>query len=154
LLYWGVKHTPYSGGIKVKAMPLIQKFMTAMPQCIEGAAPLSRARDLFAHLGVRHLPVQSEGKLVGVVTERDVKLGTSAFAAGKTILIQDVMTSPAYAVRPDAPLDRVVLEMAESKHGCAVVQQTNEKVVGIFTAIDALRVLSDLLHEHYKGHDD
>ncbi len=41
--------------------------------------------------------------------------------------------------------------MAEHKHGSAIVQQENGKVVGIFTAIDGLRVLADVLKEHYKG---
>jgi acetoin utilization protein AcuB len=48
-------------------------------------------------------------------------------------------------VEPGAPLDEVAREMAEHKHGSVVIVQ-NQKVLGIFTSVDACRALYDLLH--------
>ena len=55
------------------------------------------------------------------------------------------MTQTPYTVAPETPLDEVVLKMAEHKYGCAVIAQ-NEKVVGIFTTVDACRAFAEMLH--------
>lgn len=104
----------------------------------------------MSELHIRHLPVLQGGKLVGVLTERDVNLASSLMGAAD-MKVDDVMMPMTYTVRPDAPLNRVVAEMAERKYGSAIVQQENGKVVGIFTAVDGLRCLADVLREHYRG---
>ena len=48
-------------------------------------------------------------------------------------------------MRPEAPLDEVVREMAEHRYGSAVVL-ANGKVVGMFTTVDACRAFAELLH--------
>ena len=53
------------------------------------------------------------------------------------------MTQDAYCVSPDTSLTSVAGVMAEKKYGCAVVIDHGE-VVGVFTAIDALRALSEV----------
>ena len=64
--------------------------------------------------------------------------------------VDEVMTPEPYTVRPEAPLDEVVLEMAEHKYGCAIIEQGNGKVVGIFTAVDGLRELGERLRHDHK----
>lgn len=96
---------------------------------------------------IRHLPVLHGGKLVGMLTERDVALISSMQGASEKITtVEDAMSSDVYAVTPDAPLDEVASEMAEKKYGSTVVLQ-NSKIVGIFTTTDVCRALSELLHE-------
>jgi acetoin utilization protein AcuB len=98
---------------------------------------------------IRHLPVENGGELIGVLTDRDVKLAIS-FKGKEELTVNDVMTLHPYSVVPQAPLDQVVFEMAEHKYGCAVIRQENGKVVGIFTATDGVRVLGEILQTHYK----
>lgn len=137
----------------MKMMPLIQKFMTPMPHTIDAASALTQANERMTHNGIRHLPVTKQGVLVGVVSDRDVALAASHFASETKRTVEDVMIPKPYVVRPDAPLDRVVGEMADKKYGSALIEQENGKIVGIFTAVDGLRVLHEVLREHYKGHD-
>lgn len=98
---------------------------------------------------VRHLPVLDGGTLVGIISDRDVKFASSFNNSGD-MLVEEIMSTDAYATSPDTELDNVVEHMAESKLGCAVIQQENGKVVGVFTATDSLRVLAHVLREHYK----
>lgn len=133
----------------MKQMPQIHKFMTAFPHSIGRDIPLDTALSLMREYRIRHLPVQDGGRLIGILTDRDIKLAAS-FADEHGVRVEDVMTPDPYTASPDAPLDRVVSEMAEHKYGCAVVRQDNGKVVGIFTAVDALRVLSETLGAFYK----
>lgn len=134
----------------MKTMPQIQKVMTSMPHTIGSDIPLIKAKEMMSSHGFRHLPVQQGGKLVGILTERDISLASS-FKGSAEMKVEDVMMPMVYAVRPEASLDHVVAEMAEHKYGCAVVEQSNGKVVGIFTTVDAMRTLSEMLKEHYKG---
>ncbi len=133
----------------MKQMPQIQKFMTAMPHSIDRDVSLEAALSMMREHHIRHLPVQEGGKLIGLLTDRDLKLATS-FAGAATLKVEEVMAREPYTVGPDAPLDQVVLEMAEHKYGCTIVQQDNGKVVGIFTAVDGLRVLGETLESFYK----
>ncbi len=133
----------------MKQMPQIQKVMTTMPHTIGEDIPMTKALELMREHRIRHLPVLAGGSLVGVLTDRDVKLAAS-FAGAASMVVEDVMTPEPYSVLPDAPLNRVVSEMAEHKYGCAVVQQANGKVVGIFTANDGLRVLAEQLEQFHK----
>jgi acetoin utilization protein AcuB len=133
----------------MKQMPKIEKYMTPMPQTINADLPLKRAIQMMTDHGFRHLPVQVGGKLVGILTDRDVKLA-SIFTQAETLKVEDVMSLEVYAVPPGTALNHVVETMAERKYGCAVVQQENDKVVGIFTAVDGLRTFAELLENNYK----
>lgn len=135
----------------MKQMPQIQKYMTSMPHTIGKDIPLKTALNMMRDNRIRHLPVEAGGKLVGVLTDRDLKLATS-FAGAQELKVEEVMTPDPYTVAPDAPMDHVALEMAEHKYGCAIVQQSNGKVVGIFTATDGLRVLGESLTQFYRSH--
>lgn len=132
----------------MKQIPQIQKFMTEMPHTINPNLPLKTAIAMMRQYGVRHLPVQEGGRLVGVVTDRDVKLAAS-FSGAQDLTVNDVMTPDPYTVAPEVPLDAVVMEMAERKYGCAVIQD-HGKVVGIFTAIDGMRTLAEILQTRFK----
>jgi acetoin utilization protein AcuB len=133
---------------KVKQIPQIQKFMTPMPHTIGKEIPLKAAIAMMREHRIRHLPVQDGGRLIGILTDRDVKLA-SGFIDAHNLKVEEVMTPDPYAARPEAPLNEVVSEMAEHKYGCVIVQQANGKVVGIFTDTDGMRVLGEMLAIHY-----
>jgi len=120
-----------------------------MPHTINPDLPLKTAMSMLREFNVRHLPVQKGGKLVGVLTDRDIKLASS-FSQAQELTVEDVMTPDPYTVDPQAALDTVVFEMAANKYGCAVIQQENGKVIGIFTAIDGLRAFGEVLNTRYK----
>lgn len=129
-----------------KPIPTIQKYMTTSPHSIGVEQPLSRAHEFLREHGIRHLPVLRAGKLVGILTDRDLHLVESLQGVDPAkVLVEDAMSAIVYAVGPDALLDDVVSTMAEHKYGSAVVMQ-NEKVVGIFTTVDVCRALAELLH--------
>lgn len=129
-----------------KPIPSIKKWMSTSPETIERTATLAAAHKLMRANEIRHLPVVEDGKLCGIITERDLHLiETLKDVNPEEVKVEDAMISHPYHVSPDAPIDEVVAEMAEHKYGAAVVMQNN-KVVGIFTTIDAMSALNELLH--------
>jgi len=97
---------------------------------------------------IRHLPVLDRGRVVGVVSQRDLfrsALG-AALAFGiqrpqelmKSVEIRDVMSAPAVTVAPGASVRDAARTMAEKKIGCLPVVE-NGCLVGILTENDVLR---------------
>ena len=129
-----------------KPIPNIQKFMSTCPHTVGSEQPLAKAKLLQQENRIRHLPVLSGGKLVGLISDRDIALlETFKGVDPEAVQVADAMSQEVYTVSPEASLDEVVNEMAEKKYGSAVVVQ-NHKVVGIFTTVDACRALAELLH--------
>lgn len=129
-----------------KPIPAIQRYMTTSPHTIGIEQTLAHAQETLRTHDIRHLPVLHGGKLVGVVSQRDLALIEGLRGVDVTTMtVEDAMSQSVYSCSPDASLDEVVGEMAEKKYGCAVVLQ-NHKVVGIFTTVDVCKALSELLH--------
>ena len=129
-----------------KAIPTVQKYMTTSPHTIGEDQPMTVAHRMMREHHIRHLPVLRGAKIVGLVSDRDLNMvETLQDVDPRKVLVSEAMTQDPYLVSPDAALDEVVLSMAEKKYGSAVVIQ-HEKVVGIFTTVDACRAFADLLH--------
>jgi acetoin utilization protein AcuB len=128
----------------MKSQWTIQNFMTTLPCTVGVQQSLKKAMDIMQEHQVRHLPVLEGKKLVGVLTDRDVAVARS-FQGAAELKVEGVMMPLTYSVTPDTPLEAVASHMAEHKFGSAVVQNRQGEVIGIFTANDALRALSDIL---------
>ena len=119
--------------------------MTPTPHTIGSDQTLAHAHDVMRAHGVRHLPVLRGGKLVGVLSQRDLYFVESSTLATRTVdEVAEAMTQDVYTVGPREHIGAVVKQMAEHKFGCAVVVERGH-VVGIFTATDALGLLAKIL---------
>ena len=127
----------------------VAHFMTLVPQTIGADIEVARARRMMRDKQIRHLPVQRAGKLVGVISDRDVKVAESFTGPGK-LMVEDIMTSDPYVVLPATSLEEVALQMAQHKWGSAVIQDEDGKILGIFTDTDALRALAEQLQENNR----
>lgn len=127
------------------ARQTVQKHMTLSPQVISSAHTLAQARQIMRERNIRHLPVVDEGRLVGMVSQRDLYLLETLEGVDPAAeRVEEAMSPEPFSVRPDAPLEEVALAMAEHKYGSAVVVDQGV-VVGLFTTVDALRALATVL---------
>jgi acetoin utilization protein AcuB len=128
-----------------KPIPQIQKYMTAAPHSIGSEQTIATASSMMREHHIRHLPVLHGGRLLGILTDRDVSLIETFRDVDPTqVSVEEAMTEQPYSVSPEAPLDEVVETMAAKTYGSAVIVQ-NHKVVGIFTTVDACEELGQLL---------
>ena len=140
----------------VKTIPSIQSVMTPFPHAVDAGAPLRLARQMMLEHEVRHLPVTQGDRLVGVLTDRDLKraLDPSLGLPPKNeLLVDDAMIHDAYVVETTERLDRVLLEMADSHIGSALVAK-GSKLVGIFTVTDACRAFGEHLRAEFPAAPD
>lgn len=123
----------------------IGQVMTPSPHTISSGQNLKFALEMMKSLKIRHLPVFEAGALVGILTERDIHFIESFDkTAPKEIAVEDACSDEPFCVRESTPLHDVCQVMFEKKYGSALVNNKDEKLVGIFTWIDALKVLSTL----------
>ena len=137
--------------VSVMTAPKVSDFMTASPYLIGAEQPLARAHDIMRKNELRHLPVLHGGKLVGLVSRGDLHfVETMPDVNSEKVSVEEAMSRDVYGVDPDEPLLSVVREMTTRKLGSAVILDQG-KVVGIFTVIDALRVLDKALEALQRG---
>src|SRR5262249_60668500 len=93
---------------------------------------------------IRPLPVGDAGAVVGIVTRHDL----DTLAGGKLPLdrtkVADAMKEHPFVVTGDTALEEVVDIMADRKYSSVIVAG-RDGIEGIFTAVDACRVLADVL---------
>lgn len=136
--------------MKLKGIPSVKAMMTPFPHAIENGESVRRAADMMADYNIGHLPVMEEGKLVGVVSEKDI----AKIRKPSARLLKDIRLGKAYIVELTEPLDVVLLHMAKAHIDCAVVVK-DERLVGIFTRTDACRCFGYMLRSLFpRGHDD
>ena len=134
----------------MKHNPQVIAFMTPFPYSIDIAAPLEVARRMMSEHHFRHLPVVSAGAIVGILSDRDIKLmfgPDPGSAREQDLIVRDAQVEQPCLVAASTPVAEVARLMAEKHIGCTIVTK-HGKLVGIFTVTDACRALAEVLGEH------
>jgi acetoin utilization protein AcuB len=122
---------------------LVQDIMKREVKSASSDATLAQVYELMQARRIRHVPIVDAGKLVGIVTDRDLRLATSEL--GKTHLmpeatVSEVMAKAVRTAHPMDPVEDAARVMRELKIGCLPVLD-GETLVGIVTGIDLLDAL-------------
>ena len=118
--------------------PIVSDWMTHNPVTAAPNEKLSSIKEKFEAGNFRAIPVVSEDKLVGIVTESDLKLFAGRIA---DIEAHDAMSESFPAVAPNASLEKAASLLKEHKLDSLPVVE-GSKVVGIITTTDVLGALS------------
>jgi acetoin utilization protein AcuB len=122
---------------------LIRDIMRSPVVTISSDTTLQDAYRTMNEKSIRHLPVRDGDQLVGIVTDRDLRLATSALSAspfppdGK---VEAVMCRAPLTANPMDPVEDAARTMRENKIGCLPVVD-DEQLVGIITGIDLVDAL-------------
>ncbi len=110
-----------------------RKVITVGPQ-----HSVAEARTLLHRHGIRQLPVLRSQRLVGIITDRDLR---GAASTAKTVA--DLMTSKPIVIGPDASVDEAAGQLSKHKIGALPVVE-GTKLVGILSSSDVLDAFVDL----------
>lgn len=139
----------------------VKEFMTPEPITIPADTAVPAALRLMSEKKIRRLPVvDSHGKLVGIVSDKDLLHASPSPATSLAIWeitdlmsrlkVEKVMTRNVISVTEDTPLEEAALIMADKRIGSLLVVQ-DKKLVGIITESDLFRILLDLLGGRRSG---
>ncbi|NIP78608.1 MAG: CBS domain-containing protein [Gemmatimonadetes bacterium] len=108
-------------------------------------ATVANALETIRSNNIRHLPVVDGGRLLGVVTDRDLRMALDAEGrAARDSTVSDVMSAPPVTVDPGTPIETAAGILAERRIGCLPVLEDGE-LVGILTESDLLRAFVELM---------
>jgi acetoin utilization protein AcuB len=133
----------------------VEDIMTTKVFTVEQHDLIDRVFFLIHYEKVRHLPVVEKGKVVGIVSDRDLYkvLGpknNSNVIEGKTELhvvqkkVQNIMHRGVITIAPDAYVSEAASSMANNRIGALPVVDKDNKLLGILSATDILRVFSKI----------
>lgn len=125
----------------------VDSHMVKSPYTCEPDQSIREAHEFMRECGIRHLPVIENDRLVGLISERDLKPAL-AYPHASTLQVRNVMKEDVHIASRDSSLRDVVLDMMENRIGSTVIVNSQMNVIGIFTATDALGILADLLDEN------
>jgi acetoin utilization protein AcuB len=124
-------------------IPAIGSVMTPFPYVVQVNDSVRAARALMVEHEVRHLPVKDGNRLLGVLTDRDLKRALDpslGLPPKEELFVRDVFLPDAYIVDAAEPLDGVLDHLASRHIGSALVTK-HGRLVGIFTLTDAAWLL-------------
>jgi CBS domain-containing protein len=122
-------------------MYTVADVMTKAPLTVGPEEAIELAEALMRRARVRHLPVVQQGRLVGLVTERDISGAQSR--APKTV--RDVMVTDVLTTHTSVPLRRAARQLFERKFGCLPVVDDQRAVIGILTESDFIRFAAEMV---------
>ena len=132
---------------------VVREIMMGSPVTLKPEDTLDLANDVISLGRIRHIPVLAEGRLVGLLSERDL-IGAAAnhifglkqkskSALLKTVVINDVMKKKVITVAPDTSIKDAARLMADKKIGSLPVV-SDGALVGLLTTTDILRYVESL----------
>jgi acetoin utilization protein AcuB len=135
--------------------------MSRHPITVNPDVPIDEALHIMRENKVRRLPVvDKQGKLVGIVSEKDLLYASPSPATSLSIheihylvskiKVADVMTKEVITVGENAPLEEAARIMADHKIGGLPVMRDGT-LVGIITETDLFKIFLELLGAREEG---
>ena len=134
---------------------LVSRFMTRRPVTVAPDASIDEAIALMERHGFRHLPVARGHDVQGMVSDRDVRLGTGGQAlaglgipeeAGVPRRVEQIMRSPVVCVEEHERGPTAARRMIEQHIGALPVLERG-RLVGLVTETDLVSAFRDLCRD-------
>lgn len=131
----------------------------AMTREVVTLGPESSAAEAWAvcqEMGIRHLPIVEEGRLVGLVSDRDLRdVSPPRGSGGESdtlgwVRMKDIMSTALVTIHPLDTIDHAAREIYEHKIGALPVVAEGQ-LVGIITSTDMMRILIEMVGAHGRG---
>jgi acetoin utilization protein AcuB len=131
---------------------LVKYWMSKPPITVNVKAYLKEADELLIKNKIRQLPVVEDGKLVGLITDKDIKRAapsevtrfehiTELYGMISNIQIRDIMSKDPVTIPLDYPIDKAARVLLDSRLAGAPVLDKGGELVGVITQTDIFRVL-------------
>ena len=124
---------------------LVKNCMTPNPVTVNPEDDVNVTFRKFKERKFRQAPVVQDGKLIGMVTDRDLRI---AIAQENYLVVADVMSSNPVTISEDATVEAAAKIIRNCKFNALPVVSKRDELVGIITVTDILDGLLNLLGFH------
>ncbi len=133
---------------------LVKGWMTSDVITVDEETSMMKASQIMKENNIRRMPVMQKGKLVGMITDRDIKEASPSKATTldvhelyyllSELKIKDIMKKNLVTVGPEETVEKAAVKMLEHRISGLPVVNEKGKVVGIITQGDVFKVLVSL----------
>jgi acetoin utilization protein AcuB len=124
----------------------VEEFTTPNPITATEDTTVEQMNELMNKYRIRHLPILVDGRVVGIVSDRDLRVALGLDAREREMIrAADIMKPDPVTVNSLEPIRKVAFEMSKFKIGSVLVNDDNDRFLGIFTVTDALNALIEIL---------
>ncbi len=133
---------------------LVKGWMTSDVMTIDEDTSMMKASQIMKENNIRRLPVMHKGKLVGMVTDRDIKEASPSKATTldvhelyyllSELKVKDIMSKNVFTIGPEETVEKAAVKMLEHRISGLPVVNDKGKVVGVITQGDIFKVLVSL----------
>lgn len=133
---------------------LVKGWMTSDVITVDEETSMMKASQIMKENNIRRLPVMRKGKLVGMVTDRDIKEASPSKATTldvhelyyllSELKLKDIMRKNLITVGPEETVEKAAVKMLEHRISGLPVVNDKGKVVGVITQGDVFKVLVSL----------
>ena len=135
----------------------VRDAMTREVITVEPETSAARAWGICRVNNIRHLPVVEGGRLVGLVSDRDLRDVSPPRGTHDEentlgwVRVRDIMSTRLVTIHPLDTIEHAARELYDHKIGCLPVVDDDGAVVGIITSSDMMRTLLELVGAHGVG---
>jgi acetoin utilization protein AcuB len=126
---------------------LVKDFMTPKPITVTPDYKADETLEIMKNLNFRQCPVVDDGKLVGIVTDRDIR---AALVQGNDLKVGEIMSGNPITILDYASVEGAAEIIRSGKFNAIPVVSNKGELVGILTVTDLLDALLNLLGFHEK----
>lgn len=131
-------------------MLFVKDHMTLKPFTVPPGEDVRVAFSRITDLIVRQAPVVEGGKVIGIVTDRDLRLAVAQTVDGSGLNVASVMTPDPVTVSPDTPLKDAARIISKNKFNALPVVGPDGALLGLLTTTDILNGLVKALDDSPK----
>lgn len=117
--------------------------MTPLPVRLNLSDTVHKAEYIMNDMGIRHLPVVNNVKVVGLISITDI--ARVAEVDKKNITCENLMTEPVVTIGETEELEKLVQLFTDKKFHAVPVLDYEDKLVGIVSTIDIIRFMFDYI---------
>ncbi len=138
---------------------LVKDWMTEEVIVLDENASIMKASQIMKENNIRRIPVVRAGKLVGIVSDRDIKEATPSKATAldvhelyyllSEVRVKDIMTPDPITVRPEDTVEYAAVLMLENRISGLPVVDDEGRVVGIITQTDVFKLFVNITGIYY-----
>ena len=133
----------------MKSKICVSNFMRTNVLSTNSNTPIQEAAKTMYENNVSSLLIEDDGKITGIVTERDISMARHVFDTASSSTVKEIMTSPVVSIDPDSSiLDAAELMDRKQIHKIPVIK--DGKVVGIISATDLVMLFSTFEKEELE----
>ncbi len=140
---------------------LLKNWMSRPVVTVNVKDSMQDAIELLKQYKIRKLPVMDKGKLVGIITDSDIKKSSASSATTleihelmyiiSKIKVKDIMNKSVVTASPDQTIDEAAQLLLTNKISCLPILDNNKEIVGIITEMDIFKAIISFNGTDKKG---